>query len=80
MKKNEVILQMDVKTDFTIYTCDVIHDKKTGDQLLHFPNKMIEELDWRIGDTISFELTVDGVVLTNLDCQKRNKQAKLLRK
>jgi hypothetical protein len=43
---------MDVKTDFTIYTCDVIHDKKTGDQLLHFPNKMIEELDWRIGDTV----------------------------
>ena len=62
---------MAVKTDFTIYTCDVIHDKKTGDQLLHFPNKMIEELDWRIGDTLSFELTPDGVVMTNLECKKR---------
>ena len=62
---------MAVETDFTIYTCDVIHDEKTGDQLLYFPDKMMKDLDWRIGDTLSFELTPDGVVITNLSWQKR---------
>ena len=74
MKKNGVILQMAVETDFTMYTCNVIHDKKTGDQILQFPKELIEERDWRINDELSFELTPDGVVITNLSWQKRKEK------
>ena len=58
----------------TVYTCDIIQDEKTGDQILQFPDKMMEELDWRINDELSFELTPDGIVITNLSWQKRKEK------
>jgi hypothetical protein len=61
------------------YVCDVILDEETGDQILQFPEELIEKCDWRIGDTLSFKHTTEGIVLTNLDWQKRSKQAKLLK-
>ena len=62
------------------YICDVIQDEETGDQILQFPEELLEQCDWRIGDKLNFKLTPEGIVLTNLDWQKRSKRAKLLRK
>jgi len=61
------------------YVCDVIHDEETGDQILQFPEELTEQCDWRVGDTLSFKTTPEGVVITNLDWKKRSKRAKLLK-
>ena len=71
---------MSKTTTNKVYSCDVIHDEETGDQILQFPEELIEQCDWRIDDTLSFKHTPEGIVLTNLDWQKRSKRAKLLRK
>ena len=61
------------------YICGVIHDEETGDQILQFPEELLEQCDWRIGDKLNFKLTPEGIVLTNLDWQTRKKRAKLLK-
>ena len=61
------------------YICDVIQDEETGDQILQFPEELLEQCDWRIGDKLNFKLTPEGIVLTNLDWQTRKKRAKLLK-
>ena len=66
------MLQMAVDT---VYTCDVIHDEKTGDQILQFPDKMMEELDWRTDDVLGFETAeLEGktsIIIRNLTLEKR---------
>ena len=63
----------------TAFICDVIQDEETGDQILQFPEQLLEQCDWRIGDKLNFKLTPEGIVLTNLDWQTRKKRAKLLK-
>ena len=63
----------------TTFICDVIQDEETGDQILQFPEQLLEQCDWRIGDKLNFKLTPEGIVLTNLDWQTRKKRAKLLK-
>lgn len=60
-------------TDVT-YICDVIYDEETGEQILQFPEELVEKRDWRINDTLSFEITTKGLVITNLSWQKRNEK------
>jgi len=59
----------------TVYTCDVIHDEKTGDQILQFPDKMMEELDWRTDDVLGFETSeLEGktsIIIRNISLEKR---------
>ena len=66
------MLQMAVDT---VYTCDVIHDEKTGDQILQFPDKMMEELDWQTDDVLGFETAeLEGktsIIIRNLTLEKR---------
>ena len=70
---------MSKTTTNKVYSCDVIHDEETGDQILQFPEELLEQCDWRIGDKLNFKLTPEGIVLTNLDWQTRKKRAKLLK-
>ena len=69
------MLQMAVDT---VYTCDVIHDEKTGDQILQFPDKMMEELDWRTDDVLGFETAeLEGktsIIIRNLTLEKRKEK------
>ena len=59
----------------TTYTCDIIHDEKTGDQILQFPDKMMEELDWRIDDVLGFEVaeleSKTSIIIRNISLEKR---------
>ena len=59
----------------TVYTCDIIHDEKTGDQILQFPDKMMEELDWRTDDVLGFETAeLEGktsIIIRNISLEKR---------
>jgi len=59
----------------TVYTCDIIHDEKTGDQILQFPDKMMEELDWRIDDVLGFEVaeleSKTSIIIRNISLEKR---------
>jgi len=62
----------------TVYTCDIIHDEKTGDQILQFPGKMMEELDWRIDDVLGFEVaeleSKTSIIIRNISLEKRKEK------
>jgi len=70
---------MSKTTTNKVYSCDVIHDEETGDQILQFPEELTKEYDWRVGDTLSFKIIPEGIMVTNLDWKKRSKRAKLLK-
>jgi len=59
----------------SVYTCDVIHDEETGDQILQFPDKMMDDLDWRTDDVLGFETAeLEGktsIIIRNLTLEKR---------
>ena len=62
----------------TVYTCDIIHDEKTGDQILQFTDKMMEELDWRTDDVLGFETAeLEGktsIIIRNISLEKRKEK------
>ena len=62
----------------TVYTCDIIHDEKTGDQMLQFPDKLMEELGWRIDDVLGFEVaeleSKTSIIIRNISLEKRKEK------
>ena len=62
----------------TVYNCDIILDEKTGDQILQFPDKMMEELDWRIDDVLGFEVaeleSKTSIIIRNISLEKRKEK------
>ena len=62
----------------TVYTCDIILDEKTGDQILQFSDKMMEELDWRTDDVLGFETAeLEGktsIIIRNISLEKRKEK------
>ena len=42
-----------------------------GDAIIEIPDKLIEELDWRVGDKLDYKLEGKSVVITNLTKEKR---------
>ena len=67
-----VISQMDADN---VYVCDIVHDEKTGDQILQFPDKMMKDLDWRTDDALEFEMAeTEGktsIIIRNISREKR---------
>ncbi|NDG30730.1 hypothetical protein EB118_11735 [bacterium] len=53
------------------YTAKVVKDPETGDTLLEFDQKFLEEQDWREGDTIKWNITDKEVSMTNVDAVAR---------
>ena len=53
------------------YTAKVVKDPETGDTLLEFDQKFIEEQDWREGDTVKWNITDKEVSMTNVDAVAR---------
>lgn len=45
----------------TIYTVSVEHDSN-GDMILPFPDEMIDELNWEVGDILVWSQNDDGSV------------------
>lgn len=68
-------MEMSNQDASTTYTCDIIHDEKTGDQILQFPDKMMKQLDWQIDDVLGFEISELGnktsIVIRNISLEKR---------
>lgn len=44
----------------TRITREVKYDSQTGDYFLEFPPEMLEQLGWKIGDTLVWEANDDG--------------------
>lgn len=60
-----------MKHPFKSYTASVVKDPETGETLLEFDQKFIEEQGWEEGDNIQWNVT-DGVVsITNVDSKAR---------
>lgn len=53
------------------YTAKVVKDPETGDTLLEFDQKFVEEQDWREGDTVKWNITDKEVSMTNVDAVAR---------
>ena len=53
------------------YTAKVVKDPETGDTLLEFDQKFVDEQDWREGDTIKWNITDKEVSMTNVDAIAR---------
>lgn len=47
------------------YTIIVEEDPETGDLILPLPLELFENDDWKIGDTLTFEVEDDAIILTN---------------
>ena len=62
-----------------VYTYDVIDDEKTGDQLLQIPDEMMEELEWKVGDELKFDMKKKCISIINLSLKKRQKQPALFK-
>ena len=43
-----------------------------GDAIIEIPDKLVEELDWRVGDKLDYKLEGKSVVITNLTKEKRS--------
>ena len=53
------------------YTAKVVEDPETGESILEFDQKFVEEQGWKIGDSIQWKVS-DGVVsMTNIDAKAR---------
>ncbi len=45
------------------WTLPVTEDPETGDMLLEFPDDVLEAVGWKIGDTIEWDLQMDGTCI-----------------
>jgi antitoxin component of MazEF toxin-antitoxin module len=54
------------------YTAKVVEVTNYGDAILQFPKIMIQELKWKIGDKIEFDIVGDEVIITNVSAMLRN--------
>ena len=70
---------MSKRTSNKVYTCDVIDDKETGDQLLQIPEEMMNELEWKVGDELKFDVKEKYISIINVSLKKRQKQPALLK-
>lgn len=58
---------------FKSYTASVVEDPKTGDTLLEFDQKFVEEQGWEEGDNIQWKVTDKVISMTNVDAKAREK-------
>ena len=70
---------MSKTTSNKVYTCDVIDDKETGDQLLQIPEEMMDELEWKVGDELKFDMKKQYISIINVSLKKRQQQPALLK-
>ena len=58
-----------------IYTSKVIEICENGDAILELPDELVKELDWRIGDTLDYQMKNKAVYIKNLSKEKRDASA-----
>ena len=56
------------------WTVVLEEDAETGDLILPFPQDMLEQMDWQVGDTLTFTVNDDlSCTITNLSWEERHK-------
>jgi antitoxin component of MazEF toxin-antitoxin module len=58
-----------------IYTSKVIEICENGDAIVELPDELVKELDWRIGDTLDYQMKNKAVYIKNLSKEKRDASA-----
>lgn len=53
---------MNNKQDLTRYEVITQEDPETGDLILPIPQKMLDQLGWKEGDDVEFEIGTDGAI------------------
>ena len=51
----------------SMYTVEVETDPETGELVLPFPDELIEQMGWEIGDTLIWGSSDQGIFLTKKD-------------
>jgi S-adenosylmethionine hydrolase len=54
------------------YNATVVAIDCFGDAIVQLPDELVEELDWRVGDTLDYELVDKSIIIKNLTKEKRN--------
>ena len=54
------------------YTAKVVAIDVFGDAIVELPDALVEELDWRVGDSLDYKLEGKSVVITNLSKNERS--------
>jgi antitoxin component of MazEF toxin-antitoxin module len=57
-----------------VYISKVIDILENGDALVELPTELLEELGWKVGDVIDFDLKENSVILKNLTKDDRNER------
>ena len=56
-----------------IYVSKVLAIDCFGNAIIELPDKLVEELDWRVGDELDYDVKKDkSVIVKNLTKEKRN--------
>ena len=48
------------------YTATVVSIEENGDAIIEFPPEMLEELGWKVGDTLSIKEIKGQIILENI--------------
>ena len=54
------------------FICKVSEICENGDAIIEFPDELVNELDWRVGDELDYSLEGKSVLIKNLTKEKRN--------
>ena len=54
------------------YEAKVVAIDCFGDAIVQLPDKLVEELDWRVGDVLDYSLDGKKIIIKNLTKEERN--------
>lgn len=54
------------------YTAKVVAIDCFGDAIVELPDELVEELDWRVGDSLDYKVKDKTVIITNLTKNERS--------
>ena len=54
------------------FTAKVVAIDVFGDAIVELPDELVEELDWRVGDSLDYKLEGKSVIITNLTKNERS--------
>ena len=54
------------------YTAKVLGLDCFGDAIIELPDELVEELDWRVGDKLDYNVKDKSVIITNLSKNDRS--------
>jgi uncharacterized membrane protein (UPF0127 family) len=49
------------------WSADVVIDPETNEYIINFPDEMVKEMGWEVGDTLDWHMDGDTIVLKKVE-------------